>query len=40
LNSKGFVDKAPTHLVAKAREELSLLESQAAKVRSNLKSIL
>lgn len=40
LNSKGFVDKAPTHLVAKAREELMLLESQAAKVRSNLKSIL
>lgn len=40
LKSKGFVDKAPEAVVAKAREELSELEDQAAKVGASLEGLL
>lgn len=39
LSSKGFVDKAPEAVVAKARAELEELEDQAAKVKSSLEAL-
>ena len=39
LKSKGFVDKAPPAVVQKAQNELTELEDQAAKIRSNLEAL-
>jgi len=39
LQSKGFVDKAPEAVVAKAKAELAELEDQAAKVKTSLESL-
>ena len=39
LQSKGFTDKAPEAVVAKARDELAELEEQAAKVKSSLEAL-
>jgi valyl-tRNA synthetase len=39
LQSKGFIDKAPADVVAKAKTELAELEDQAAKVQSSLASL-
>ena len=39
LESKGFVDKAPPEVVAKAKNALAELEDQAAKVKSNLAAL-
>ena len=39
LQSKGFVDKAPPHLVEKAKSELSELEDQASKIQSSLEAL-
>jgi len=40
LNSKGFVDKAPEEVVAKAKAELAELEDQAAKIKASLEALL
>jgi len=39
LNSKGFTDKAPEDVVAKARGELAELKDQAAKVKESLDAL-
>jgi valyl-tRNA synthetase len=39
LKSKGFVDKAPPAVVEKAKNELSELEDQAAKIKANLEAL-
>lgn len=40
LSSKGFVDKAPEAVVAKAKAELAELEDQAAKIKSSLDALV
>lgn len=40
LQSKGFVDKAPEVVVAKARDELAELEDQAAKIKASLDALM
>jgi valyl-tRNA synthetase len=39
LQAKGFVEKAPAAVVAKAQEELAELEDQAAKVKQSLEAL-
>ena len=39
LQSKGFVDKAPTEVVDKAKAELAELEDQASKVKASLAAL-
>jgi len=40
LKSKGFVDKAPEEVVNKAKQELSELEDQAAKIKTSLEALV